>query len=474
MIDFGTGGFRGVIGETFTKDTIQKITQALANIINKEGSNKPIVVGYDYRFLSDRAAIWVAEVLAGNGINVLLSKSATPTPAVMYMTKHLDNDYGAMITASHNPYQFNGIKVFQKQGMDADVVLTNKIEAEIVSLSEIKVIPSYEAEYKTYVKEIDILDDYLDNIKNFISPDIKGRKTKILFDAIHGTGAISLSKIAQDYELENFVTINGTHDTMFGGKMPNPTPDAMLKNKERVIEEGFDFAIGIDCDGDRLALLDENGNYVENNEILAALYYYLVKYKNEKGDCVKNCATSNLVDKVVLRFGYKCHEVDVGFKNISSKLKEVDALVGGESSGGLTIRNYIFGKDSTFAAMLFIEMVSVMNKKVSEIIKEVRDFAEFHHKIVEHTIHYQANLDIKRYLLDVEPNFTDKPIEVRKFGKNVKYIFPNDEWVIFRLSGTEPVLRIFVEMETSDKTYQYLETVYNYINNIDKEEYTLC
>lgn len=473
MIDFGTGGFRGVIGETFTKDTIQKITQALANIIKKEESNKPIVVGYDYRFLSDRAAVWVAEVLAGNGINVLLSDYATPTPAVMFMTKYMGNDYGAMITASHNPYEFNGIKVFQKEGMDADVVLTNKIEDEIRNLTEIKVIPSYEIEYKKYVKDISILDLYLDNIKNFISPDIKGKKTKILFDALHGTGAISLTKIAKDYDLDNFVTINGTHEALFGGMMPNPTPSAMLKNKERVVSEGFDFAIGIDCDGDRLALLDEAGNYVENNEILAALYYYLVKYKNEKGDCVKNCATSNLVDKVVLKFGYKCHEVDVGFKNISSKIKEVDALVGGESSGGLTIRNYIFGKDSTFAAMLFIEMVSVMNKSVSEIIKEVRDFAGFHHKIVEHTIHYQANLDIKRYLLNVEPNFSDKPLEVRKFGKNVKYIFENDEWVIFRLSGTEPVLRVFVEMETSAKTYEYVEEVYKYISNINKEEYFL-
>ena len=473
MIDFGTGGFRGIIGETFTKDTIQKITQAIANIIKEEGSDKPIVVGYDYRFMSDYAAVWVAEVLAGNKIKVLLSDCATPTPAVMFMTKYLDNDYGAMITASHNPYQFNGIKVFQKQGMDADVVFTNRIEKEIANLKEVKCTASYEEEYKLYVKNISILDLYLDNIKKFISPEIKGKQTKILFDALHGTGAISLTKIAKDYELNNFVTINGTHDTMFGGMMPNPTPQAMLKNKERVLCEGFDFAIGIDCDGDRLALLDENGNYVENNEILAALYYYLVKYKNEKGDCVKNCATSNLVDKVVLKFGYKCHEVDVGFKNISSKIKEVDALIGGESSGGLTIRNYIFGKDSTFAAMLFIEMVSVMNKNVSEIIKEVRDFADFHHKIVEHTIHYQANLDIKRYLLNNEPNFSDKPIEVRKFGKNVKYIFADDEWVIFRLSGTEPVLRVFVEMKTSDKTYQYIEQVYNYINNIDKEEYII-
>ena len=277
MIDFGTGGFRGVIGETFTKDTIQKITQALANIIKKEGSKTPFVVGYDYRFISDRAAIWVAEVMAGNKINVILSKEVTPTPAVMFMTKYMNNDYGEMITASHNPYQFNGIKIFQKQGMDADVNLTNKIEEEIKNLTEIIVLPEYEEEYANYVTKASFLDLYLDNIKSFISDEIKGNKIKILFDALYGTGAVSLTKLAKDYELTNFTTINGTHDAFFGGNMPNPTIEIMLSDRDKVINEGYDFAIGIDCDGDRLALLDENGNYVESDEIIAALYYYLVK-----------------------------------------------------------------------------------------------------------------------------------------------------------------------------------------------------
>ena len=471
MIDFGTGGFRGIIGDTFTKENIQLIAQALSNIIKEENSKTKVVIGYDYRFLSDVAAIWVAEVLAGNKINVLISKEATPTPAVMFMTKYMDNDYGAMITASHNPYLFNGIKLFQKSGMDADVNLTNRVEEEIRKVKKVNVLPVYDKNFNTFVRGIDILEGYLDNIRRFISPEIKGNGIKVLFDALHGTGAISLTKIAKSYELNNFITINESHDPLFGGRMPNPTLEAMLSNSKKVVEEGYDFAIGIDCDGDRLALLDENGKYVESNEILAALYYYLVKVKGLRGDCVKNCATSNLVDKIALKLGFKCHEVDVGFKNISSKIKEVDALIGGESSGGLTIRDYLFGKDSTFAAMLFIEMVIVMNKKVSEIIQEVRDFAEFHYTIIEETIEFQENLDIKRYLNEVMPNLLDEPLEVRKFGKNVKYILPNDEWFILRLSGTEPVLRVFVETSDSEKTHRYMDLIKEYIKDIDKEKY---
>lgn len=470
MIDFGTGGFRGVIGESFTKENIQTITQGIANIIKRRKSTTPFVVGYDYRFMSQQAATWVAEVLAGNKIKVILSKEATPTPAVMYMTKAMDNDFGAMITASHNPYYFNGIKVFQKEGMDADVALTNEIEEEIKNLKSINILTIYDKGYKKWVKTKSILKPYLANIESFISNDIKGKDTRILFDAIYGTGAVSLSKIAKKFELKNFKTIHSKHDAFFGFMLPSPSKNNMLLNKEMLLNNNFDCALGLDSDGDRLGMLDEHGNYVDSNEILASLYYYLVKYRGQKGDSVKNCATSNLLDKVSLKLGFKCHEVDVGFKNISSKIKEVDALIGGESSGGLTVRNYIYGKDSTFAAMLFIEMMTIMQKSVSQIIKEVRDFAQFHYCIVEDTFSYNENYDIKNYLYNNTPSFPSKPIEVRKFGKNVKYIFENDEWAILRLSGTEPVLRVFVEMETKEKTELYLNIIKEYILDIEKEK----
>lgn len=469
MIDFGTGGFRGVIGETFNKENLQIIAQGIANIIKRNNSKTPFVIGYDYRFMSDKAAIWVSEVLAGNGINVLLSKEATPTPAVMYLTKEMNNDYGAMITASHNPYYFNGIKVFQKEGMDADVILTGSIEKEIQNLESINIIPSYDKKYKKYVKRISFLNKYLENIQKFISPEIEGKNTKILFDAIYGTGAVSLTKIARKYNLKNFKTIHSKHDAFFGFMLPSPSKENMLLNKNKLLKDHFDCALGLDSDGDRLGMLDEFGNYVDSNEILASLYYYLVKYRGEKGDIVKNCATSNLVDNVAKKLGFKCHEVDVGFKNISSKIKEVDALIGGESSGGLTIRNYLYGKDSTFAAMLFIEMMTLMNKSVSEIIKEVRDFASFHHVIIETTLHYKENSNIKEYLNDFEPSFPTKPIEVRKDAKNFKYIFENDEWAILRLSGTEPVLRVFVETDSLEKTNQYLEIINEFIKNMERE-----
>ena len=167
-IKFGTGGFRGVIGEDFNKENIQLVAQAIADLIKLEKSTCPIVIGYDYRFLSDKAAIWMAEVFAANDVQVLLSKEATPTPAVMFETKSLNNDFGVMITASHNPYYFNGIKVFQKEGMDADVELTNTIEEKISQVKEVKTKDIQNALKDGSVKVISFLKDYVVFIRGFI------------------------------------------------------------------------------------------------------------------------------------------------------------------------------------------------------------------------------------------------------------------------------------------------------------------
>lgn len=466
-IKFGTGGFRGIIGEDFNKENICLVAQAIANLINERKSTKPVVIGFDYRFLSDKAATWMAEVFAGNNVNVLLSKEATPTPAVMFETKSLNNDFGVMITASHNPYYFNGIKVFQKEGMDADVELTNTIERLIAEVKEVKSKNINKALKYGDIQIISFLTDYVISIKRWISPKVYGSNIKVLFDNLHGVGTKSLSLLAKELNLKNFETTGKKQDAYFGNKLPNPTKENMELDRKYLKKKKYDCIIGIDSDGDRLGVLDECGQYVDSNEILSCLYYYLVKYRHMTGDSVKNCATSNLLDKVTTKLGFTCHEVDVGFKNISSKLKSVDALLGGESSGGLTIRGYLFGKDSTFAAALFLEMIIVMNKPISSIVKEVHDFAEFYHADIESSISYHDEKKVINYLNNECIDFPEKPKEIKRFTRNIKYIFDNDSWILLRRSGTEPVLRIFVEMETKEKAEQYINILKNYVKNID-------
>jgi phosphomannomutase len=451
MVSFGTGGFRGIIGDDFNKENLKKIAQGLANHIHSVGSTKPVYVGYDYRFASDEAAIWIANTLAANGIKVLLSDSPTPTPTTMYASQRDHTDFGVMITASHNPYWYNGVKLFEADGMDAEVELTDALTKEIAGVNEYKTMDFNLAKKEGKITLVDILNPYLKNITRFLVPNEGEKKIHLLLDPIHGTGAITLKKMCQEVGISNVDIINESHDAFFGHKMPNPLPINMKEDAISVVKNHYDLCIGTDSDCDRIAIIDEKGNYVDANEIMGVIYYYLIKYRGEKGDIVKNLASSNLLDQLADKLGYKCHEVDVGFKNVSAGIKKYDALLGGESSGGLTIRGYIFGKDSTFASAMFLEVVGALNKPVSEIIQEVRDYASFHKTNFEDSVGYKNYNKAFSYCGKHVPSFPIAPQEVKPITNNYKYYFPNGDWALLRFSGTEPLCRVFCE--SADKEF---------------------
>lgn len=468
MIKFGTGGFRGIIGDDFTKDNIKKISQGIADVYKEKGYEKPIVVGYDFRFISDKAAIWVAEVLAANRINVLLANSPSPTPAVMERSKTLDNEFGVMITASHNPYWFNGLKLFQKDGMDAEKELTDHLEKRIDAVKTVFSIDIAEAKEKGLIKEIEILEPYLVSISKFIKiPENANKNIRILLDPIYGTGALTLEPILRRMGFNNIKVLHSQRDPFFGGLLPNPIERNMQADRELLLSEHYDLCIGTDSDCDRIAILDEKGNYVDANEVLGSLYYYLIKYRRESGDIVKNLATSDLIDALAYKFAFKCHEVDVGFKNISQGMKDYDCLLGGESSGGLTMRGYIYGKDSTFASALFLEMLASLNKLVSEIIKEVRDFASFHKHSYEDSVSFNSKDKILNAIKNKDFGFKEKVSGKEFIANNVKYRFSNGDWALLRFSGTEPLIRIFYETESEEVAKEGINTIKEFIKEND-------
>lgn len=445
MIKFGTGGFRGVIADDFTKENICKIAQGIADIYKEDNASTPILIGYDFRFCSPEGARWIAEVLASNDIQVLLSSEPSPTPTVMQQSKVMGNEFGIMLTASHNPYWFNGVKLFQSEGMDAEKSLTDRLEEKIAQVNNVESMNYDEAITKGKIKEIKIVDSYLDYLLSFVHVSNEKKDTKILLDPIYGTGSLTLEKTLRRMGFENITMIHSTHDPLFGGLLPNPIEKNMVEDRKILLDGGYDLCIGTDSDCDRISILDEKGNFVDANEILASIYYYLVKYRNEKGDIIKNLATSDLIDAVAEACGYKCHEVDVGFKNISAGIKEYDALIGGESSGGLTMRGYIYGKDSTFATAMFLEMVSVLKKPVSEIINEVRRFARFNKVSYEDNASFHNREKIVEACRNKIPEFNESGAVRKEITNNFKYRFPSGDWALIRFSGTEPLIRIFVE-----------------------------
>ena len=377
-VKFGTGGFRGVIGDNFTKENVEKICQAMANIANKKGFKKNICIGYDNRFMSENFALWCAIVFAGNDFEVKLFNNATSTPVVMYRTMIEKNDYGVMITASHNPYLYNGVKVFTRQGRDASAKETKEIEDEFAKVDEIKFANDNQ---KGKIQLVDYVQDFVNYIiqKQNI-PNCEN--LKVVFDTKFGSTSEEIKHLCSQIGLTNYSIINEKRDAFFNFVLPAPSLDNVGQLKENVLLQKADIGFALDADGDRLAVIDRYGNFLDNNIILGLVYYYLVKYENQKGDVVKNVATSSLLDKLAKKFGYSCYEVPVGFKYISSKLIEKNAVVGGESSGGLALLNHIYGKDSLVSIALILKIISKLNKPFDEIVKEMLCFADGFSKIM--------------------------------------------------------------------------------------------
>jgi len=468
-VQFGTGGFRGVIGDDFNKENVQLVAQALANIVlENHQEDCPIIVGYDNRFMSDFAGKWFCEVLNANGIKTLLFTHTVPTPTVMSSTRDMHNHYGVMITASHNPYYFNGIKVFTSEGFDADVAFTSLLEKKINEVKEVHVLNERLARNTGILEDYDNVGSYLSHIKSFIDPGIGNNKLKVLYNNMNGVGVIGLKPLAEKLHIYRFVIINEDHDAFFGFNLPNPTKEALIGEfSETVRNQNYDLGMATDSDGDRLGIIDEKGNYVSANEILASVYHYLITERGYTGDIVKNCATSILVDMVAEKLGYKCHEVDVGFKNITQGMRDYNALLGGESSGGLTMKGYIYGKDATFAGALFLEMVIKLNKPVSQIIQDLKSSVNYDYHFSEDFI--TLNVDaakVLEYMRENKPQLSKPYEEVKVFNRNMKFLFPDRQWLLLRLSGTEPAFRVFAEFKDPNTASKLVEELKKYIKKV--------
>lgn len=457
MIKFGTGGWRAIIGDDFTRENIQILAAAMAAKIKAEGvQDTPVCIGYDRRFLSKETVYWVCEVLAAENIPVLFVNRSVPSPMVMYYVEKHDLAYGMMVTASHNPSLYNGIKVFTRGGRDADEVQTKDIERYIalVNPAEIKRMDYAEAKASGIVKEFYPLNEYVDNIINCINMDaIREAGLKVVMDPMYGVGEPALGAILHTARCDVDV-IHGNHDTLFGRKLPAPTAEGLKELAVTVVDNGFDVGIAMDGDADRLGVIDEKGRYLHPNEILCLLYYYLVKYKGWQGPAVRNLATSHRLDRIAESFGQVCHEVPVGFKHISAKITEADAVLGGESSGGLTVRGHIKGKDGVYAASLIVEMIAVIGKPLSEIGKDLDKLYGPVSEMVELGFKFsQAKKDELYDLLFVQkqlPNLDDFEVDHVSYFDGCKVYFKNGGWIIARFSGTEPLIRVFCEMPSDE------------------------
>ena len=463
MIQFGTGGWRAVIGDGFTRDNIRRIAAALARRMVRENcAGQGICAGYDRRFLSREALTWFCEVLAGEGVKVRFVNMSCPTPLVMFTVKRLNLPYGAMVTASHNPAIWNGIKLFTAGCRDAAEKYTREIQEEANALDEagIRWIPFEQAKEEGKIELIDPRDEYLDSILRQVDTDaIRKRRLRIVLDPMFGVSLTGLQTILYTARCDVDV-INDRHDAFFGRHLPAPNPETLVDLQYAVKEHRADVGIATDGDADRLGIIDENGRYVTANETLALLYYYLLEYKGWRGAAVRNIATTHLLDRIAAAYGQVCAEVPVGFKYISAGMDEHDALIGGESSGGLTVRGHISGKDGLYAASLLVEMISVTGKKLSELVRDLFErFGELHTAEYDWPLTQELKDRIFRMIMEEKrlPDFGRK-VEKISYMDGCK-VYLDGGWAIVRFSGTEPRVRIFAEAETEEAARGLVETM---------------
>lgn len=450
MIKFGTGGWRAIIGDGFTKENVQILAAAMAAKMKAENvAHHGIVLGYDRRFLSKEAMQWAGVVLAAEGIKARLINKSSPTPLVMFYVMKHELPYGMMVTASHNPAIYNGIKLFTLGGRDADEEQTKEVEEYISRVTlPVKTMEYQDARAAGLIEEFYPINEYIDNILDRVNVEaIKNASLRVALDPMYGVSETAIKTILLTARCE-METIHGRHDTLFGGKLPAPNEGAMNPLKTCVIDNHCDIGIATDGDADRIGVVDDKGRYLSPNDILVLLYYYLVKYRHESGPVVRNLCTTHMLDRIAEKFGEKCYEVPVGFKHISAKITETDALIGGESSGGLTVRGHINGKDGVYAAALLVEMLAVTGKKISEMYDDIREeFGKYYMLEQNYSFRAEKKPEYQKILLEdkVVPAF-EAEVDRTSYLDGCKVYFKNGGWVCVRFSGTEPLLRIFCEM----------------------------
>lgn len=442
-IKFGTDGWRAIIGEDYTFSNVMLLTQAVADYL---GPGKKAAVGYDSRFMSWRFAELAAGVLSANGIKVFLSDRIIPTPTLSFAVKNKKLDLGVMITASHNPAEYNGFKLKVSTGGAAGPEVTGEIEKRL-GRSKVK----YPED--TNVKKEDLSSDYIKFIRTYIDfKKLKVKKFKVLVDAMHGSGDSYIAEILKGTAI-SLEFIRNTINPSFGGIRPEPLEENLKELKQRVKKEGFDIGIALDGDADRLSVVGAGGIFIHPQKILGLLALHLNQDRGWSGGIVKTIAGTTMIDRIAKFLRVKLYETPVGFKYISALMEKDDILAGGEEAGGMGVKGYIPERDGTVAGLLLLEMMAYRNKPITEILNAAeKQFGRYYY--------LRRDLKLKKRLAPERKDLPGelsgrKVIQVKDYD-GIKLICDDESWLMFRASGTEPALRLYSEARTLKRAGELL------------------
>jgi len=465
-ITFGTSGWRGIIADDYTFDNLRIVSQAVAEYIKeKEDPEKGVIVTRDTRFLTEKFVRVVAEVLTGNGIKVLMTEKPTPTPVVSYTIRKQKLAGGINLTASHNPPEYCGFKFNPSDGGPALPEVTSFIESKIAEIQsgnlKVKKMDMMAATREGLFELIDPSKEYLEGLKKLVDFErIKELGIKVAADLLYGTAIGYLDVICRSVASECLI-VHDYRDPYFGGGRPEPDQKRMSYLGNLVMEKNLDVGLAVDGDADRFGIVDEKGNYVKPNEVIALLAWHLYKNKGKKGPSARSVATSKALDAVVSSFGENVIETPVGFKYLGNLILTQNVVIAGEESGGLSVQDHIPEKDGILACLLMLEMIAYEKKKLSDIRKEFEEnFGKFHNARIDLEFRDESEKkSVMRKFEDIEDDFAGLKITSVDRTDGMKFFFGEDTWMLIRPSGTEPVVRIYVESVDEEKFRNLMEEV---------------
>lgn len=455
-IKFGTDGWRAVIGKDFTKENVEIVTKAIAQyILEKDGIEKPVIIGYDPRNKAEEFASQSAQILSDAGFRVTLSSEVVPTPVVAYNAQ-FRNANAMMFTASHNPPEYLGIKFIPDYAGPATTEITNAIVENISNIEQIVFNP----EKKYPVEKQSFKEPYFEHIEKIIDFEkIKEYFTRedddgeIIYDGLYSASIGYFDELLKRNAI-SFESLHMQHDPDFGGGMPEPKAKYLLELIELIAHRTSAIGLSNDGDGDRFGIINEKAEYVTPNEIIALLLGHLIKNKGYHGKLVKTVGASQMLDIIAKQYDIDVVETPVGFKWVGEAMREYDTIIGGEESGGLSIKGHIPEKDGIIADLLVLEMLAYEDKPLWELQEELRQKAgcTFINERIDVKLQDNFQLEILMNKYCALEKIGDFEIEEKDTKDGVKYRL-NDEktWVLIRPSGTEPLLRIYFESDSKDK-----------------------
>ena len=448
-IKFGTDGWRAVVGEDFNEENVALVSKAIGKyVFDNYGIYKTIIIGYDPRNMAKEFSMQCAEILKNVGFKVLYSDKVIPTPILAFNAKHLDA-CAVMFTASHNPPKYLGIKFIPDYAGPATSEITNEIVSNLG-----KDMPSCVNGKLIYT---DFSNAYFKRIKEIIDfQKIKELKKHIIFDGLYAASIGYFDKLLSDNGIE-YDSIHMYHDTNFGGGMPEPKPQYMGEMIDYIKSHNGYVGFANDGDSDRFGVVNENGEYVTPNEIIAILLLHLKKHKNYSGCLVKTVGASLMLNIVAEKLGIDVVETPVGFKHVGAAMREYNPIIAGEESGGLSIQGHIPEKDGILANLLVLEAMAYENKTLVQLQYELEKFVgcKFHNTRVDKKL---DNIEEIKPVLEKFGALDDvigQKIIKKDFKDGVKlYLEDGTTWILVRPSGTEPLLRIYMESDSLGKIEQ--------------------